>query len=319
MKEELKPQRPVVSICIPVYNGGKFIGELLESIKKQTYPYFKCHIVNNASTDNTEETVHATVSDDKRFELHTYKEFADINTNWNRTVNHIDAEATYFKVVQADDFLFPDSLESMVELMEKHPTAGIGTSYRIIGDRVYGSGINYSEGSFHNGKDILLRHLKDKAEVTGSITQLFFRVEHLKKVHTYPVIFHPEEYHDDTRLAYEMFFASDMVFCFKPLNFTRRHQGAETTTTVERYNTLLQGKESRLYRFKEFYPELEKNYARLRRRYAYFMFKCYLKNQRDTIAWHNKFLKRKFTTREMLNGFIWENGLSIKLARILKK
>jgi glycosyltransferase involved in cell wall biosynthesis len=237
-KGNLHKNAPLVSICIPVYNGARFITQVLESIRNQTYVNLKCHIVNNASTDDTEKFSLEMEKNDERFKVHTYNDFANIVTNWNRTVNHIDNDAKYFKVVQADDYLAPDSIESMVDLMEKYPSAGIGTSYRIIGDKVYGFGINYFEGNFHNGKNMLLRHLFEKTEVTGSITQLFFRIEHLKKVETFPQIFNPEEFHDDTRLAYEMMFLSDMVFAFKILNFTRRHQGAETITTVDKHNTL---------------------------------------------------------------------------------
>jgi glycosyltransferase involved in cell wall biosynthesis len=311
----LQMNLPLVTICIPVYNGDKFIEELLESIKKQTYTNFKCHIVNNASTDQTKTITEKCIADDDRFTLHTYTEFADIIANWNRTVNHMDPAAKYFKVVQADDYLFPESLETMVDLMEKYPTAGIGTSYRLVQNKLDGYGIQESEGSFHNGKEILLKHLNDKMEVTGSITQLFFRIEHLKKVPTYPMIFNPEDYHDDTRLAYEMFYISDMVFAFKALNISRRHDNAETTTTVEKYNTLLQGKESRLFRFKEFYPELEKKYSRVRRGYGYFIFKSILRRDKETLAWHRKFLRRRITAGEMIKGLLLENRFGSKLAK----
>jgi len=308
---------PLISVCIPVYNGAKFIIQLLESIKNQTYRNFKCHLVNNASTDDTEKLAIKFSKTDPRFFVHTYNEFANIVTNWNRTVNHIDGNAKYFKVVQADDYLMPDSLESLVDLMEKHPSAGIGTSYRIIGDKVDGFGIHFFEGNFHNGKQMLLRHLYEKTEVTGSITQLFFRIERLKQVPGYPQIFYPEEFHDDTRLAYEMLHFSDMVFAFKILNYTRRHESAETITTVDKYNTLLQGRESRLYRFLQVYPELERKYKKVRREYGYFLFKAFLKRQHKTLDWHKKFLKRKIKKVEILSGIIWENRFGSKLAKLL--
>jgi glycosyltransferase involved in cell wall biosynthesis len=318
-KETDQKSFPLVSVCIPVYNGEKFIGDAVVSIQKQTYKNFKCHIINNSSKDNTEKVVLETIKNDDRFTLHNYNEFVDIGKNWNRTVNHIDEGAKYFKVVQADDYLLPDSIESMVDLLEKYPTAGIGTSYRIIGDIVYGSGIDFFEGNFHKGEEILLKHLDDKAEITGSVTQLFFRVEHLKKVPSYPVIFDPDEYHFDSRLAYEMFFVSDVVFDFKNLNYTRRHNDAQTMTIVEKYNTLLHGTESRLFRFKVHYPHLEKNYKIARRKYGYFLFKSFLRNDRKCIKWHKKFLRRKITAGEILSGIFWENRFGARLYKLLNQ
>lgn len=45
------------SICIPTYNGGKYIGECLKSILKQTYQNFEIIISDDCSTDNTEKVI----------------------------------------------------------------------------------------------------------------------------------------------------------------------------------------------------------------------------------------------------------------------
>lgn len=311
-EKEIHRNQPLVSIGVPVYNGAEHIIEALESISKQIYLNFECHIINNASKDNTRKLVEEFIENknDKRFFLHNYDEFADIISNWNRTVTHIVPEAVYFKVVQADDVIFPNAISTMVDLLEQYPSAGIGSAYRMVGTFPYGFGISYFDGFCQHGKDVLRKHLNNKAEITGSITQLIFRISELKKVQGYPQVFNPEEYHIDTRLAYEMFYISDLVFAFEALSFTRRHDGAETTTTVNKFNTLLHGKESRLSRFKPFYPEIEKHYQQTRRKYAYFILKQKLAGNKACIKWHDKFLKRKFTMREYLQGILHESKLS---------
>jgi len=45
---------PTVSIGMPVYNGGKYIREALDSLLKQSFSDFELIISNNASTDGTE-------------------------------------------------------------------------------------------------------------------------------------------------------------------------------------------------------------------------------------------------------------------------
>ena len=47
-----------LSVCIPTYNFGEFIGETLESIVGQATDEVDIIIVDGASTDNTEQVVH---------------------------------------------------------------------------------------------------------------------------------------------------------------------------------------------------------------------------------------------------------------------
>ena len=48
--------RPSVSICLPVYNGEKYVREAITSILEQTFEDFELIISDNASTDGTRES-----------------------------------------------------------------------------------------------------------------------------------------------------------------------------------------------------------------------------------------------------------------------
>lgn len=310
---------PLVTIGVPVYNGEEYIIEALESIREQTYTNFECHIVNNASTDKTKELVSNFVKKDSRFTLHTYAEFMDIATNWNRTVQYIKKETIYFQIVAADDIIYPDAIESYIMLMEKHSGAGIASAYRLYGKSVKGYGLDYFDGNYRDGKEMLLKHLKNEVSITGSVTQNFYKVEYLKKLSFYPEIYIPDNIHFDTRLAYEMLFISDLAFSFKILSLTRIHPDSVTSTIVRKLSTKILARENMLNRFRKSFPELNKHYSIARRRYAYFLVMNYLTLNLKNIRWHKKNLKRKITFSEFIAGVFSENIFSRLVSRINKR
>ena len=58
---------PLVSIIVPCYNQAKYLDECLQSVLDQTYVNWECLIVNDGSSDNTEEVTKNWVVKDSRF------------------------------------------------------------------------------------------------------------------------------------------------------------------------------------------------------------------------------------------------------------
>ncbi|WP_415336255.1 glycosyltransferase family 2 protein, partial [Clostridium perfringens] len=55
----------LVSIIMPSYNTAKYISETIESVQSQTYPFWELIIVDDCSTDNTDEVVKPYLLDDR--------------------------------------------------------------------------------------------------------------------------------------------------------------------------------------------------------------------------------------------------------------
>ena len=309
----------LVSVGVPVYNGEKYIGEALDSMLNQTYQNWECNIVNNASADNTENIVKKFVDKDKRFKLHNYSEFFPIVDNWNRTVLHISENAKYFKILQADDWLDSQYLEEMVSVMEKYPTIGMCSSYRIDDTRIKCDGLNINDGQFYNGNEMLMKHIKQEIDITGSATTVLFKVEYLKKLPQYPEIHDPKDFHCDTQLAFEMMSISDIGFVFKVLSYTRWHPDAYTSNTCVLYNTFYNGREIRLHKFRNLEPSIEKEYKIHRIRYAIYLIDKWLKGNKKCLKWHKEHLIRPITFREYSIAILKHNILSRQLGKIPRK
>ena len=62
---------PAVTIIVGVYNGEKFLGELLDSIRAQTSPDWCCLCVNDGSTDGSAEILTRAAAADSRISVIT--------------------------------------------------------------------------------------------------------------------------------------------------------------------------------------------------------------------------------------------------------
>ena len=110
---------PLVSIGLYVYNGERFLQEVLHSILNQTFTNFELIISDNASTDRTGEIAQAYAKRDDR--IRYYRSEKNMGGGWNmRRVCEL-ATGRYFKWAAADDLLEPDFLRQCVGILESDP------------------------------------------------------------------------------------------------------------------------------------------------------------------------------------------------------
>lgn len=106
---------PKVSVCIPVYNCERFIGEAIESVLKQSFKDFELLVIDNCSTDKTVEVIKA--FRDERIHLIQNETNVGMLGNWNKCV--AEARGEFIKLLPADDFIYPGSLERQYKVLEK--------------------------------------------------------------------------------------------------------------------------------------------------------------------------------------------------------
>ncbi len=100
---------PSISICIPSYNGEKYLRECLDSCLNQTFPAKEILVVDDGSSDKTPEMVKAYQLLDSRIKLHQNEKNLGLVGNWNRCIDL--AQGDWIKFVFQDDYLSLDCLE----------------------------------------------------------------------------------------------------------------------------------------------------------------------------------------------------------------
>ncbi len=117
----------MISVLMPVFNGEKYLNEAIESILKQSYSNFEFIIINDGSTDNSEEIILS--YKDSRI---IYKKNSE-NYGLIKTLNlgFTMAQGKYIARMDADDISHPDRLLKQVQFLN------INTEYGLIGTGVY--------------------------------------------------------------------------------------------------------------------------------------------------------------------------------------
>jgi glycosyltransferase involved in cell wall biosynthesis len=219
---------PLVSVVTPVYNGQRYLAECAESVLRQTYSRWEYLIADNASTDQTSTIADEFAARDARIRVIHETEFVDVLASHNRAVRTIHPSTRYLKIVHADDWLYPECLERMVQVAEKHPAVGVVSSFRLVGNHVeHESPMPYSQSTMR-GRDVVRWELfgpKGSTWVTGSDSSLMFRAHFVRRANNF---YDPTVWHCDTDTAYRVLMESDFGFVHQALTFTRRHPGALT-------------------------------------------------------------------------------------------
>jgi glycosyltransferase involved in cell wall biosynthesis len=112
---------PQVSVCIPTYNYGHFLGAAIESVLDQDFGEFELVVVDNASDDDTAAVVER--YRDPRLRFHRNDRNIGLFGNFARCLEV--STAPFVKFLAADDWLHPAYLREAVALMQRHPSAAI--------------------------------------------------------------------------------------------------------------------------------------------------------------------------------------------------
>lgn len=208
---------PLVSVVTPVHNTAQFLGECIESVLAQTYSEFEYIIVDNCSTDGSYEIAESYARRDSRIRLIRRTELLSQVQNYNAALAEISAESKYCKVVQADDFIFPDCLRRMVEAFEQSEAIGLVSAYDLKANVVRGSGFPFRKSPF-TGSDAARLYFRTGIFVFGSPTTVMYRSSLVRETKAF---FDESLVHEDTEKCFEILGKWDFGFVYQVLSFLR--------------------------------------------------------------------------------------------------
>ncbi|GEC73208.1 Glycosyl transferase family 2 [Flavobacterium flevense] len=251
-----KSNKALVSIVFTSYNHKEYLRQALDSLVGQTYPNLEIIIIDDCSTDGSQEI------------LKEYSHYPNINLklqtensgSYVKASNYgaSFANGEYILFAQCDDFAESNQIEVLMEQFEKNPSAGVVFSTSKLVDE---KGIAFSddfigrEKSFKNAvsKKSLISGKEMKEFLSFSCVipnlsaalikrELFTKVNGLSD--RYLVVADWEFWLDMTELT-------DFVYVSMPLNYFRQH-----ATTIR---SSIKMKTQIIEMFKMFYNHISKN------------------------------------------------------------
>ena len=116
--------QPLVSVVTPFHNTATFLAECIESVLAQSFTQFEYILVDNCSTDGSGEIAESYARRDPRVRLIRRSQLLPQVQNYNSALAEISGDSKYCKIVQADDFIFPECLKLMVGAFEQSSQSG---------------------------------------------------------------------------------------------------------------------------------------------------------------------------------------------------
>ena len=120
----------MVSVIMPCYNMENYVADSIASVQRQSYPHWELLIVDDASTDETVETVKKLTEQDEKIRFVVKNEHSGIADTRNQCISM--AQGHYQAFLDADDIWHPEKMETQLRFMMDHKVGFTYTTYDWI-------------------------------------------------------------------------------------------------------------------------------------------------------------------------------------------
>lgn len=201
-----------VSVLMPVYNAEAYLAEAIDSIISQTFTEWELILVNDGSTDKSEEII-LSYSDTR---IRYSKNVENKGIIYTRNLMIEMASAEYIAFLDSDDISMPDRLNQQVSFLENNPDYALCGTWSIMTNKD-GKQIRkinmpscyedikcsllfvntFVQSSMMIRKEILVKHPYDKGYPVAEDYELWCRLSRLYKLKNLPVHLTKYRWHGD--------------------------------------------------------------------------------------------------------------------------
>ena len=119
-----------ISVIMPAYNVQPYIGRCLKSLEAQCFKDFEVIVVNDGSTDGTEEIILNYMSDSSLDIKYIYQKNA--GQGYARNEAMAMAQGEYIAFIDSDDYVDSDYLQELLLCAERDASDMVSCGYRLI-------------------------------------------------------------------------------------------------------------------------------------------------------------------------------------------
>jgi glycosyltransferase involved in cell wall biosynthesis len=129
--------QPLVAVVTPVYNGGRYLEATMRCVQRQTYHRLVHVIVDNCSTDDTPVIIDRFRSQRVGLIVVRNDKLLQLQQNWTKALCTVPVDASYVKILCADDLMRRDCIERFVEVAESDEKIEVVLCDDIFADKVH--------------------------------------------------------------------------------------------------------------------------------------------------------------------------------------
>jgi glycosyltransferase involved in cell wall biosynthesis len=217
---------PQLSLLIPTYNYGRFLGEAVESVLSQNFGDFELFVIDNASTDETRDVMQK--YKDARIEFIVNPR--NLGPYYSFDLFLKKARGRYLRSLCADDVLIPDVLEEQVKALNRYRTVGLVNCDMIVTDERLESRklVKFYPG-FENGQTLTAHALHIAMNVIGGPSSYMYPKEVAQGIKVDQTF----NYVGDLKFGMDLLKGRDYFNIDRPGIYYRRHESTSTMVDTD--------------------------------------------------------------------------------------
>jgi glycosyltransferase involved in cell wall biosynthesis len=224
----IRKKAPRISVCLPTYNGAKYLKTAVDSVLSQTFRDLELIICDDRSTDTTQEIAKTFAAQDNRVKFNVNAKRLGLFENYNECLSRAHGE--FIKPFAQDDLLDPSILEQMIQAYSSHNGIALVASARKWIDaqgRETKRIVRFPSGTVLAGEEVIMAHLIGLSNWIGEPSAVMFPATLIGDK------FDTSFYHyGDIEYWFRILEHGSLLYLGEPLCSFRRHKESSTNANL---------------------------------------------------------------------------------------